>query len=74
MARARRGGQPGTLIVDDDGKFAWYTAGSASRPIGPDVAYWIHTGRKLLATFNPHGPQSEEVEESENDTSEDAAQ
>ena len=74
VARARRGGQPGTLIVDDDGKFAWYTAGSASRPIGPDVAYWIHTGRKLLATFNPHGPQSEEVEESENDTSEDAAQ
>lgn len=74
VVRARRGGQPGTLIVDDDGTVAWYTAGSASRPIGPDVAYWIHTGRKLLATFNPDGPQSEEVEKSENDTSEDAAE
>lgn len=71
VARARRGGQPGTLIVDADGTVAWYTAGSASRPIGPDVAYWIHTGRKLLATFNPDGPQSADGEGiAENDAAE----
>ncbi|MGD9647569.1 MAG: HEAT repeat domain-containing protein [Pirellulales bacterium] len=58
VARARRGGQGGTLIVDPDGAVSWYPAGSASRPIGPDVAYWIHTGKKLLATFNAHGPGS----------------
>ncbi|MBX9787964.1 MAG: HEAT repeat domain-containing protein [Pirellulales bacterium] len=55
VAQARRGGQRGTLVIDDDGAVSWYPAGSVSRPIGPDVAYWIHTGRKLLATFNAAG-------------------
>lgn len=62
VARARRGGQPGTLSVDADGSVSWYSAGSASRPIGPDVAYWVHTGRKLLATFNPDGPQTADAD------------
>ena len=68
VARARRGGQPGTLIVDDDGSVSWYSAGSASRPIGPDVAYWIHTGRKLLATFNPDGPQTADAEDAQDES------
>jgi hypothetical protein len=54
VASARRGGVGGTLVIDAE-QVTWYPAGSARRPIGPNEAYYIHKGRKLLKTFNPQG-------------------
>lgn len=51
--QATRSQQPGFLVVDGN-TMSWYGAGSTSRPLGPQEAYWIHIGRRLLATFN-HG-------------------
>lgn len=49
--RARRSKQPGFLVVDGE-ETSWYGAGNNSRPLGAREAYWIHKGRRLLATFN----------------------
>ncbi len=49
--RATRSRQPGFLVVDGE-TMSWYGAGTTSRPLGPTEAYWIHKGRRLLASFN----------------------
>lgn len=57
--RARRANQPGFFVVDGD-KMAWYGAGNNSRPLGAREAYWIHKGRRLLATFNAENGEDDE--------------
>lgn len=52
VATAQRQGVPGTVIVDGP-KVEWYPGSSSRRSIGPQEAYWMHKGRKLLAAFNP---------------------
>lgn len=52
VARAKRDGEPGTLVLDGREPH-WYRAGNPQRPLGPDEAYQMHKGRKLLSTFNP---------------------
>ncbi|MEX2187228.1 MAG: HEAT repeat domain-containing protein [Pirellulales bacterium] len=51
VATAKRGGQPGTVVLDSNEPH-WYRAGEPQRPLGIDEAYQIHKGRKLLAAFN----------------------
>jgi hypothetical protein len=52
VAAARRGGQPGVVIVDGE-QIEWRPVGLGSRPLGVYEIYEIHKGRKLLRTFNP---------------------
>jgi hypothetical protein len=57
VATARRGGDPGVVVVAG-GRASWYRSGNrrASRAaIGPTEAYFIHKGRELLRTFNRRG-------------------
>jgi hypothetical protein len=51
VAVARRSGQPGVLVVDND-QVIWLPQRGASRPIGPTEAYYLYKGRKILAAFN----------------------
>ena len=51
VARANRHGIPGTALADSVDEY-WIPAGNAQRPIGPEEAYSIYKGRKLLRTFN----------------------
>ncbi|MBX7165793.1 MAG: HEAT repeat domain-containing protein [Pirellulales bacterium] len=54
---ARRSETQGTLLVADDAGGAdhlqWYPHTGHARPIGPQLAWAIFVGRKLLRTFNP---------------------
>jgi hypothetical protein len=52
VATAVRQGVVGSVIVDGE-KVEWYPRNSGPRSIGPNEAYWMHKGRKLLAAFNP---------------------
>jgi len=52
VTAARRDGEPGTAVADVDQEY-WIPAGDPQRPIGPDEAYWMVKGRKLLQQFNP---------------------
>ena len=52
VATARRGGQAGVLISDQE-EIAWHPLGFGARPLGPDEFYYVHLGRKLLRAFNP---------------------
>jgi hypothetical protein len=54
VATARRGGDPGIVIVAG-GRSSWYRSGSqrsARGGIGPAEAYFMHKGRELLRAFN----------------------
>lgn len=52
VARATRQGGAGVAVVDAVQTF-WLPRASNHRPPGPDEAYWIYKGRRLLRTFNP---------------------
>jgi hypothetical protein len=47
VAASRWQDMPGVL-VDDGGKVEWFSSTGASRSVGPDEAYFIVKGRKLL--------------------------
>ncbi|HVA45621.1 MAG TPA: HEAT repeat domain-containing protein [Pirellulales bacterium] len=47
VATARRQGQPG-ILVDDGLKVEWFSSTGAARALGPEEAYLIVKGRKLL--------------------------
>ena len=51
VATADRNSAKGTLIIDEEG-LQWYPVGNPNRPIGPDEAYAIYKGRRLLESFN----------------------
>lgn len=51
VASARRETILGTVIVDGQA-VEWYPQ-TGPRSIGPQEAYWMHKGRKLLKAFNP---------------------
>jgi hypothetical protein len=51
VATARRGSDPGVVIVAD-GRATWYRSGNRQRPVGVEVAYFRHKGRELLRAFN----------------------
>jgi hypothetical protein len=51
VATVSRSGQPGVIVVDGDA-IAWFPCGSTQRPLGPDEAYNIFKGRRLLRAFN----------------------
>ncbi len=60
VARGTRGAQPGTAIVGYDEQrgappvlLYWCPQGNVARPIGPEMAYTIFKGERLLETFNP---------------------
>ncbi len=63
--RANRSQQPGFLVVDGE-TMSWYGAGTTSRPLGPIEAYWIHKGRRLLASFNSDDADVPEADGSSN--------
>jgi hypothetical protein len=52
VATAMRAGVPGIAVVDNVGS-AWWPRGANRRPLGPDHAYCIYKGRRLLRSFNP---------------------
>jgi hypothetical protein len=52
VARATRENAPGTVVVDDSDVIQWTPAGNPQRPMGPEEAYAIYKGRRLLETFN----------------------
>jgi len=52
LAVASRDGVQGSVVADNNGVY-WYAAGGQRRPLGPDEAYYIYKGRKLLRSFNP---------------------
>jgi hypothetical protein len=54
IATARQGDRRGVLMVEA-GRTEWYPVGHSRRPLGVTEAYFIHKGRKLLSSFNPHG-------------------
>lgn len=56
VATAIRSGQPGTVVVEQT-RPHWYPQALNNRPPGPDEAYDIHKGRKLLGTFNANWGQ-----------------
>ncbi len=61
VAAASRGGNTGAVVADRL-RLEWYPAGHTRRPLGPTEAYYIHKGRKLLRSFNPHLDQPAEPE------------
>lgn len=52
VARATKDGQPCIAVADVHDVFS-YRADTGQRAIGPNEAYAIYKGRKLLRTFNP---------------------
>jgi hypothetical protein len=57
VTTARRGGQPGTVIVTgsqmaEGTEPIWIAAGASRHPIDPDGAYHIYKGRQFLRIFN----------------------
>ncbi len=54
VATAQVAGQPGTVVAESD-ELTWFPAGSGRRPLGPDEAYYIYLGRKLLRGSTPDG-------------------
>jgi hypothetical protein len=52
VATALREGAPGIAIVDNV-RSSWWPRGVSRRPLGPDEAYCIYKGRRLLRSFNP---------------------
>ncbi len=54
VAVARRGGQLG-VVVWDGKELLWFPATGGARPLGPNEAWHIYKGRRLLDSFN--GPQ-----------------
>lgn len=52
VAKAQRGGVPGCAVIDAQ-DIDWRPAAARRRPLGPDEAYCIYKGRKLLKAFNP---------------------
>lgn len=51
VATAVRGGLAGTVVVEGR-EIHWFPRGATRRPIGPQEAYYIYKGRKLLRAFN----------------------
>jgi len=51
VVSANRGGTQGTVIADAEMSH-WCPRGDGPRPLGPEEAYSIYKGRKLLAAFN----------------------
>jgi hypothetical protein len=47
IAAAARRGQSG-ILVDDGRKVEWFSSSGAARSVGPDEAYYLVKGRKLL--------------------------
>lgn len=56
IAATRREGQAGTAVADMRNT-TFYPAGESRHPIGPREAYFIHTGREYLQTFNKDRPE-----------------
>jgi hypothetical protein len=52
VALAHRQGVPGVAVADFQ-QCSFFPSRHSRRPLGPDEAYNIYKGRKLLATFNP---------------------
>jgi hypothetical protein len=52
IARATRSGQPGVAVADRN-EIYWLPTAASRRPPGPDEAYCIFKGRRLLRAFNP---------------------
>ncbi len=52
VARVLRQGQPGAAVVGPE-QVDWLPRSASRRPPGPDEAYWIYKGRRLLRAFNP---------------------
>jgi hypothetical protein len=52
VARTKRRGALGIAVVDSQ-HLHWYPTGTTPRPLGPDEAYCVYKGRRLLRTFNP---------------------
>lgn len=52
VATALRDSLPVVVVTDDD-NVEVYPQGSGRKPLGPDVIYYIHKGRKILRVFNP---------------------
>ena len=51
VARAARGGVAGTAVADQQ-MVEWYPVRTRRHPIGPNEAYCIYKGRRLLRAFN----------------------
>lgn len=51
LARARLDDEQGVVVVDDE-QTQWWPAIDEHQPLGPDEAFSIYKGRKLLAAFN----------------------
>lgn len=52
VAAARRAGKPGVVVAGDD-EAQWFALDTTSpRPLGPDEAYCIWKGQRLLHSFN----------------------
>lgn len=51
VARARRDAREGTVVADLQ-SVHWYPAQTHRHPIGPQDAFYIYTGRRLLRFFN----------------------
>ncbi len=51
VAHATRDGVPGIAVIDAQNT-DWRPTAQRPRPLGPDEAYWIYKGRRLLKAFN----------------------
>ncbi len=69
VAVARRNGRPGTAVWDGQ-QLLWYPATRHTRSLGPEEAWNIYKGRRLLDAFN--GPNWWEQKEEDDSSAEQA--
>ena len=58
VATATREGNAGIAIADEQ-RVAWFAQTANCRPLGPEEAYCIYKGRKLLEAFNRTQPDDD---------------